>query len=230
MFRRTRTYVGSILTSLVLAIATDASAQEGYSWSGFYLGAHAGYGWGDAEYEHQNINFFGGPGGLYDNEINGAVVGGQLGFNYQIDWFVVGVEGTAAWSDISGNYDFSQYTNDTTTDLEWVVTVAGRLGFALDRFLIYGKGGYAWARAEAGQEYYKPGVERYWSDEQTVSGFLIGGGLEYAVTDNVVAGFEYVYIDFDEERFSGDDSKDVPAEIDGDLDIHQILARLSFKF
>ena len=117
-----------------------------YNWSGFYIGAHGGYGFGS---------------GAFDD---GAVIGGQIGVNWQWNSFVLGAEGDGSWVDFGG------------TDALGSVRLRG--GFAIDRFLVYGTGGAGF------------------QDFEDV-GWVAGGGGEYAITDNISAGVEYLHYDFD---------------------------------
>ena len=119
-----------------------------YNWSGFYVGAHGGWGFGD---------------GAFDD---GFVVGGQLGVNWQFNSFVLGAEGDGSWTDWGGS--------------DAVGTVRLRGGFALDRFMPYVTGGAAF------------------QDFEDV-GWVAGGGVEFALTDNVSAGVEYLHYDFDDD-------------------------------
>ena len=119
-----------------------------YNWSGFYVGAHGGWGFGDGAFE------------------DGFVVGGQLGVNWQFNSFVLGAEGDGSFTDWDA------------TDA--VGTVRLRGGFALDRFMPYATGGAAFR------------------DFEDV-GWVAGGGVEFALTDNVSAGVEYLHYDFDED-------------------------------
>src|ERR1041384_4468972 len=99
-----------------------AAGAPGYVWSGFYIGAQGGFGW----LRNQGADF------------NGGFAGGAGGANRQMSTNVVGVGGAGAWADIG---------RTTTTGLIWANadvqafgSVTGRLGLALDNFLIYGKG------------------------------------------------------------------------------------------
>ena len=119
-----------------------------YNWSGFYIGAHGGWGFND---------------GAIDD---GFVVGGQLGVNWQFNNFVLGVEGDGSFVDWGAT--------------DSVETIRGRAGLALDRFLVYGTGGAAF------QDF----------DD---FGWVAGGGVEYAFTDFVSAGVEYLHYEFDND-------------------------------
>jgi outer membrane immunogenic protein len=86
-----------------------------YNWSGFYIGLHAGYGWADGDDDN--------------GESSGALVGGQMGANWQWDQFVLGAEVDASWVDL-----------DST---DWLASARLRAGLAWDRILLYGTGGVA---------------------------------------------------------------------------------------
>jgi outer membrane immunogenic protein len=118
-----------------------------YNWSGFYIGAHGGWAFGSDAFD------------------DGAVVGGQIGFNWQFNNFVLGVEGDGSWADVGG-----------ADSLE---TIRLRGGMAFDRFLAYGTGGGAFQDFED-------------------LGWVAGAGLEYAFTDFVSAGVEYLHYEFDD--------------------------------
>lgn len=136
-------------------------APMAYTWTGFYVGAHAGYGFGDGDIE------------------DGALVGLQAGYNWQFNQFVLGAEGDATWTDWG--------STDSTATLRL------RAGFAIDRLLAYGTGGVAF------QDF----------DD---TGWVAGAGVEYAMTNNLSLGLEYLHYNFD-----GDDS-------------NVVRGRVSYKF
>jgi outer membrane immunogenic protein len=193
-----------------------------FSWTGCYIGAHAGYGWG------RNRNDFGtaiasgatenegfpAEFGPFDHNTNGGVVGGQVGCNYQ--WannWVVGVEGEAWWSGMKGSSTAPEDGADPGTFSRfesrnrWDGDVALRLGYAWGRSLLYGKAGVA-----VGSFQYTE-----WHDDfptthscflistantcsatvnNTRAGLLLGVGWEYAWTNNWTFKVEYDYIDY----------------------------------
>ena len=111
-----------------------------FSWTGIYLGAHGGYGWSD--FKSVDLTF-GDPGAA---KASGVLGGIQAGFNYQIGSMVLGVEGEYSIADVKftqsdplgiGAPGNAVLKNDFFADL------SGRLGYALDRWLVYGKGGVA---------------------------------------------------------------------------------------
>ena len=114
-----------------------------YDWTGFYVGGHVGYGWADKSW----TDAFGlGT----SHTADGFLGGGQVGFNYQINQFVLGVEGDVSWANLKGDSTqvfglAAPVTQGFNSEVDWTATLTGRLGFAFDRWLVYGKGGAAWA-------------------------------------------------------------------------------------
>ena len=133
-----------------------------------------------------------------DVDTDGFLGGGQIGCDYQFapNW-VVGVEGNFSWADISGSSTFpggitpgATVTAEAKTD--WLVSVTGRLGYAWDHWLLYAKGGAAWAHD-------KYAIGTYlgtWAASETRSGWTVGGGLEWAFADNWSTKLEYQFYDF----------------------------------
>ena len=177
----------AILAGLALAAAVAAPASAAdlayrapvayaapapvFTWGGFYLGANAGYGWGEAD---------------FSDDTNGFLGGIQAGYNWQNPGspLVIGLE-----TDI-------QATNieSPTFSVDYFGTVRARLGWAVDQFLIYGTGGFAYGRGN----YELAGL----SNKQTSTGWTIGGGGEYAVTPNWSVKAEYLYVDLGSETYN----------------------------
>ena len=113
-----------------------------FTWTGFYVGVNAGYGW--------NTNDSITIGGVtFDTDDDGGFVGGaQVGYNYQIGSFVVGLEGDIQYADFGGNdrFDFDDdgILDDGFDRSDWFGTVRARAGVAFDRALIYATGGFAY--------------------------------------------------------------------------------------
>jgi outer membrane immunogenic protein len=167
-----------------------------FSWTGCYVGVHAGAGvLLDQGFEQGIIT--------QDRHGVGGLAGGQIGCNYQTGMLVLGIEGEGFWSGMKVTADqFGGINGNTLFSTgsirnKWDYDIAGRFGIALDRALIYGKagwvfGGFDWNWATVGLN---SGFSTQGS--ATLDGLLIGLGLEYAFTNNWTAKFEYDYLGFD---------------------------------
>ena len=151
-----------------------------YNWTGFYAGAHLGVGWSDDDGGGNSSGFLG---------------GGQVGFNYQINQWVLGLEADIAGTTIGDSVSVAVPGAVVTGSgsLDWVSTLAPRIGYAFDRWLVYGKFGGAWAHGSGSVSV--NGIQVV-SVDQTVSGWVLGVGTEYALRDNWTAKIEYNMMDF----------------------------------
>jgi outer membrane immunogenic protein len=172
-------FAGPVLAADLPAKAPAAKPVPLYNWTGCYAGANFGSLW-----VQQDWGAFGGDDGT------GIMLGGQLGCNYQISSWVFGIQGDAAWSDSSGTHP-DQVTAGATD--EWkkdsLASMTGRFGYAWDRLLAYGKGGVAWTHN-------KYDISEVSTASDTRTGWTLGGGFEYAITNHVNMFFEYNYYDF----------------------------------
>jgi outer membrane immunogenic protein len=175
-----------------------------FTWTGFYVGVNAGFGWSNDDFDA--VDFA-------DEDDDGGFVGGaQVGYNYQIGSFVVGLEGDIQYADFGGELSFDVDDDEDIDEDDfvfdrgdWFGTVRARAGVAFGQALIYGTGGFAFA------------------DDAT--GWTVGGGLEYAFTNNLSAKIEGLYVNLDH----GDDDFDID-DFDGETDFGVIRAGLNFRF
>ena len=149
-----------------------------YNWTGFYVGINGGGAWGSSDF---SAPF---PTGAFD--LSGALVGGTVGYNWQMGQFVFGVEGDIDWSNVRGSTACGGTSCETKND--WLATARGRLGYAFDRFLPYVTGGAAFGNIKTNI----PGVG---STSDTNVGWTVGGGIEAAVAGPWTAKVEYLYVD-----------------------------------
>jgi outer membrane immunogenic protein len=183
-----------------------------FTWTGFYVGANAGYGWGNMD--SRGVNAFG--------DLDGFVGGGQIGYNYQLGQIVLGVEADFQGADLKAGSSFAGLGIVGEGKTEWFGTVRGRVGYAFDRFLPYVTGGFAYGNVKTTLA---PGVtiNGLNSDDNTHTGWTVGAGVEYAFTNNLVGGVEYLYVDLgDKKVFGGADKVGT--------DFSLVRARLSYKF
>jgi outer membrane immunogenic protein len=172
-----------------------------YDWTGFYIGVSGGGSFGQSTHIDQAT----GLGDTIGYNVKGGLVGGTLGYNWQVSRFVVGFEGDASWvgqygsnvdDGLAGNPAFTSFTKET-----WVATARGRLGYAVNNLLFYGTGGYAAAGVEAGVKDSNTGALLA-SATSTRSGWTAGGGLEWGFAPNWSAKFEWLYMTFDSAAFN----------------------------
>lgn len=209
-----------------------------YDWSGFYIGANAGYGW--ARNEHQDL---GGNGSYWNDKSDvtnqtvdphGAVYGGQIGYNWQAADWVFGLEGQFNGADIKRTDPSINYpdTDSLSSKINSLATVTARLGYAFNNWLPYIKGGYAAAHLET-KNFATDNT--YLSNRAWRSGYVVGAGVEYAFAANWIFGVEYNYMDFGGKTFTGMtfDPAGVPfndEHFNDTLKLSTVTARLSYKF
>jgi outer membrane immunogenic protein len=175
------------------------------TWTGFYVGAQVGYGFGQSSgTQNANGTFF--PVVPYSIDPAGVLGGGHVGFNYQTAALVVGAEADVEASNLNGAttiFAFDQtYVFNVKADT--LASVRGRIGWAQDRLMLYGTGGVAWGHVST------PPLDALngWR-----TGWTAGAGAEYALPRNWSAKVEYRYTDlgrvssFDPNLNSIDDNK-----------------------
>ena len=148
-----------------------------YNWTGFYVGINGGGGWGTSTWDST---------GGFDS--SGGLVGGTVGYNWQMGTWVLGVEGDIDWADIKGSTATNCIGGGCTTENTWLGTARGRVGYAFDRWMPYLTGGAAFGDVQASH----PGFTGMTS---TQLGWTVGAGVEFAVVNNVTAKVEYLHYD-----------------------------------
>jgi outer membrane immunogenic protein len=175
-----------------------------FSWTGIYIGGNIGWGWTDVTLTDTGPDFNIPPGPVFplgtQNTLsqNGFLGGAQLGFNYQISQFVVGLEGDFDYTAIDNNQSAGAFGGADYKD-PWTATFDARFGVALDRALLYGKAGGAWM-----QEKYNVTAPDGSALTGTFGrwGWTVGAGLEYAILNNLTAKVEYDFMDFGSQNQS----------------------------
>ena len=218
-FAGTETYGGKEMKQMAPAPLPECD----FSWTGFYLGGNAGYGWGDANTDFSPrpdaATFFDLVPQSLDPDPDGFIGGGQLGYNYQWNkWLVLGIETDFQGTDIEGHESRGPLTDITGAPLnpdsfiaaheriQWLGTVRGRIGFApICRLLIYGTGGFAYGNVDysANTNYGAPSsaFSTYpVSFTETETGWTAGGGVEYAISNHWTVKAEYLHYDLGDEH------------------------------
>ena len=170
-----------------------APVVSAYSWTGCYVGGNVGYGWSPKDWDIAGTNI-----GVVSHDANGVVAGGQLGCDLQTSNVVFGLEGMFDWSGMSGSSN--RFGVNFDSDVNWLATVTGRVGLAVDRALFYVKGGAAWANDD--YSFGVPGV-RIAANDVTNTGWTVGAGVEWSFAPAWSAKIEYNFMDFgsDTPRF-----------------------------
>ncbi|MFT4183129.1 MAG: porin family protein [Rhizobium sp.] len=193
------------LSAAMPAVAADLTynepappaAQEAYSaydWSGFYIGAQGGYNFNQATVLGSNQDIDSGSAGIH------------AGYNFQSGNIVYGIENDF-------NYNFEDNKN---ANLEWDASGRARVGYALDRTLLFATAGVA----AAGGKVDVAGVGK---KDDILIGWTAGGGIEHAFTDHILVRGEYRYSDFGNKDF-GDGIGDFGATQ------HKVMFGASYKF
>jgi outer membrane immunogenic protein len=222
----------------------------GYDWRGFYFGGHIGLSNVDVERSIVNSPFWAtGPGGsgVLEDVANGRLtLGGHLGYNFTSGPWVFGIEATL--SDLSPRQNvqspFFPVTDRWSIDVDTLTTVTGRLGYAMNKAMVYVKAGYAGADVSSTVSDQTTNVGGlcglavngnlcHSGGNAWHNGWTIGTGIELAVHKNVIAGFEYNYIDL------GSEGTLTPTSVAAgtillnqsvDVQIHSFMGRISYKF
>lgn len=163
---------------------TIAAAAPLFDWSGFYVGAVGGYGWGEASH----TDAVGGASGAFD--ANGWLLGGTAGYNWQAGRAVFGIEGDLSWTNLEGAG--ASPAGPLSTNLNWLGTGRLRAGYAVDAYLFYVTGGAAVGKFEA--------AGGGFSGSDTRLGWTVGAGFEAKIAQNWTAKLEYLYVDLGEKN------------------------------
>lgn len=186
-----------------------------FTWTGFYAGINLGYGFNDNRSRVVGNPAFTGtfvtPGfvpGSADTGADGFVGGGQIGYNYQFNQFVLGLEADIQYTDLTRSRTFvSAGLGGTTTSLReelgYLGTVRARIGFVpVDRWLVYATGGLAYGDVSSRGTVSTPALLFSGSRSETEIGYAVGGGVEYAITDNLTVKGEYLYYDLGSRNYN----------------------------
>jgi outer membrane immunogenic protein len=158
--------------------APPAAVTQAYNWTGFYLGANGGGGWGHSDWS-ANATGIG---------LSGGQAGGTLGYNRQLGSVVFGIEGDIDWSGLTGSNTTAGCPGGCSTSDSWLSTVRGRIGYSFDRVMPYVTGGLAVGDIRAAAPGFAGG-------SSTNAGWTLGGGFELALPGNWTAKAEYLRVD-----------------------------------
>jgi outer membrane immunogenic protein len=220
------------------AQAADIVEPAVFDWTGPYVGLQGGYAWGDNDVEVDAPPVL--PGAAAQAivlnppedgsiDIQGWVGGLHLGYLWQSDSLVLGIEGDGEFADIDGDTDvFANAgdplpTGELEQEIDWLASLRLRAGFAWDRTLLYATGGLAVGGVELTAKDNGPNPDVDESD--TEWGWTVGGGLEFAFTDALSARIEYRYTDLGKTDLT---VEDVDFEVDNTF--HAVRLGVSWHF
>ncbi len=199
----------SLLASVslgALALATGAQAADiaarpaykapvmapaPWSWAGFYVGGNVGFARARTEMDSPNYIL------SSANSTQSGVIGGlQAGYNWQLNNFVVGLEGDISLGSLRRSTAITNAApgDSINASVDALGTVRGRVGLAFDRILVYGTGGVAFASLKS--EYAGPVFPFTATASSTATGWAYGGGIEYALMGHWTAKAEYLHVGF----------------------------------
>lgn len=174
-------------------------AAKSFSWTGVYAGLNAGYDFGTTSNSAKGVI----------GSVRGGSLGGTVGYNQQIQNFVIGAEGDLAAANVQGS------TGSNSAKVNSIGTLRARAGFAADRALVYATGGYAGGQTK---------VTNGTAGSKWLNGYAIGGGLEYAFTNNISAKAEYLYTDLQPKNYG------LTAVNSAGVKVNQVRTGVNYKF
>jgi outer membrane immunogenic protein len=207
---------------------TSGFVEPPYSWVGFYVGGSAGYGWSNDSYTFTNNvgiteNFKFDPGSF--------VGGGQIGAQGQIGNWVIGAEGSFSWMNLQQtDVAFLVPGAQRSLSLQNIATVTGKLGYAWDHWMVYGKGG--WADTEVKPYTFNPANGLASRSDAWQSGWTAGGGIDYMFARNWIVGGEFNYYKFNFDRTQSNQlGLGAPGHVaNGTADLYSVLVHVNYLF
>jgi outer membrane immunogenic protein len=250
------TFFGTLATGAVLAgpvVAADLpvkapikpSAPAAYNWTGIYVGVDVGGGWGRKNWTFVDTippGFGGIPAGTNEggHDVSGWLAGGQIGANWQTGSWVLGAELKWDWADLTGkHHNFSAPGDDgLRTKVKSVGLLTGRVGYAWDNLLLYGKGGGGWVRDKyersfGNTSFGQPVGTVFASAKEWRWGWTAGAGLEYGFAPSWSAAIEYDYIGLGTRRVRFAELipslNFLPFDEDIRQDLHLVTFRVNYR-
>lgn len=221
-----------------------------FDWSGLYVGGQACFGWGDADYAFP-YGFENGPftnhfnqerGDRFAHRMNGGLVGGHAGYNRQFGNLVVGIEASLSATNVGKSGVVSPFFPESdrfNTEVNWLATLTPRAGYAYDRWLFTAKGGLAYGQVNSRIERLGSqgeGVVSHIDETFERLGWTAGVGVDYALTDKLVVGLDYSFVDLGAQtvsRFARDAGSGAEESYGSthvvDTSFQAITARVSWK-
>lgn len=244
----------ALLATFSAAQAADIIEPAAYDWTGPYVGLQAGYGWGENDVKAEGeteptITILGEEFATLNDEpvefhplkdgsigMDGFLGGLHAGYNWQSDSLVLGVEGDIEYADLDGDTDIIHSDDGTTNEdvgdarqeIDWLGSLRLRAGFTFDRALIYATGGLAVGGVEVSAFIDDSDFDD--SNSDTEWGWTLGGGLEYAFTDELSGRIEYRYTDLGNTDVEAGGVETPIEKLEFENTFHAVRAGLSWHF
>jgi opacity protein-like surface antigen len=203
-----------------------------WSWTGFYAGVHLGSGWANDTWR-SGTGFLTSPGFnpfLGAGSGSGTLGGGQVGANYQIGPLVLGAEVSASIADIGAESPCGIAQFNCVRQVDGLGALAGRLGFAFDQFLIYGKGGATFEHVhDCMVPFLGLGNSSIFNGSASLWGWTAGAGLEFAFNRRLSAFAEYDFLDFGRRGVAVSDQFGNGASVATTENLHLVKVGLNYK-
>jgi outer membrane immunogenic protein len=174
-------------------------------WTGVYFGGHGGWGWTTSSHL----------------SASGVLGGGQLGYNYQMGNFVLGIEGDGAFAHIAQGVNTTAFGSpfSVSFDADGLASVRARFGIGFDSVLFYGTAGGGWAHGRiSGTAFGLTASGTAWH-----SGWTAGAGVEYGIVPNWSVKLEYLHYGLGGATYFG-------ALSTGNLDIETVKVGVNYLF
>ncbi len=227
-----------------MPVKAPAPPSAIHNWAGFYVGAHAGYRWADAQFTSSEYDF-GDPVPARNDSFrpNGGIFGAHLGYNIMLSpTSLAGIEGDWTWGSgrdtVSGFHLLLPPTDGlafvSQVKLTWQATIRGRLGVVSGPWLFYATAGVAFVHVKWSDTVTfilsgSPLLTDGWALSKTKAGWTVGGGIEHMLGPNWLVRVEYLYEDFG--SFNVPHGITVEPQIGKlELDAHKLRVGISYKF
>jgi outer membrane immunogenic protein len=250
-------FASTALTGLVLAspgmaadipvkmpVKTAVVPPPAFSWTGFYIGANAGYGWGDNATRCSSTDLGSVCDRFPDISSSGFIGGVQVGSNWQSGSFVFGFEGDFNWLDIREATRFPTTfptidpgkSDQISARYDWLGTARARAGFAAGQSLFYATGGLAVGRVKSQYIFdvtssSGPPDHLVFSSSSTRAGWTVGGGGEFALSRNWSVKAEYLHVDLGKTDLDISNHPGIgQATLRFDNKLHIVRGGLNYRF
>ena len=192
-------------------------AAPAFSWTGFYAGGQIGGSWSDTDQKirgHSNVEGFAGRGKSFSPDPSGFIGGLYAGYNYDLgNNIVIGADTDWVWGDMDES-DSATYQKGQTGEFKisgkikekWAGSTRARIGYSMDRWMPYFAGGVAYAKIDSDAKF-SGALNSKVNDSDTLTGYTLGAGVDYAMTDHIILRAEYRYTDFGDKDFGNKDFK-----------------------